>query len=86
MKSGPGGAAGQAGGKPSSGANGGQGGLTTPSLPLDEAIARDFWGNLPDLPRQRMMQFYREQFMSRYKDLLPQYYQSLAEKEKKGKK
>ena len=37
----------------------------------------------PDLPRQRMLQFFREQYMSRYKELLPQYYQSLAGKEKK---
>jgi hypothetical protein len=70
----------QAGGQP------GGGGVATPSLPLDEAIARDFWGNLPELPRQRMLQFFREQYMSRYKELLPQYYQSLAEKDKKAKK
>ena len=74
-------------GKPgAAGSQPGGGGMATPALPLDEAIARDFWGNLPDLPRQRMMQFFREQYMSRYKELLPQYYQSLAEKEKKGKK
>jgi hypothetical protein len=64
----------------------GGGGVSKPALPLDEAIARDFWGNLPDLPRQRMLQFFREQYMSRYKELLPQYYQSLAEKEKMNKK
>jgi hypothetical protein len=78
---------GQQGGKPMpAGSQPGGGGMAKPALPLDEAIARDFWGNLPDLPRQRMLQFFREQYMSRYKELLPQYYQSLAEKEKKGKK
>ena len=78
---------GQPGGQPTKGGNQpGGGGMAKPALPLDEAIARDFWGNLPDLPRQRMLQFFREQYMSRYKELLPQYYQSLAEKEKKGKK
>jgi hypothetical protein len=77
----------QAGGKPMpAGGQPGGGGMANPALPLDEAIARDFWGNLPDLPRQRMLQFFREQYMSRYKELLPQYYQSLAEKGKKGKK
>lgn len=78
-----------AGGKPGEPKGNGQpggGGTSKPALPLDEAIARDFWGNLPDLPRQRMMQFFREQYLSRYKDLLPQYYQSLSEKDKKGKK
>ena len=77
---------GQQAGKPMPGNQAGGGGMAKPALPLDEAIARDFWGNLPDLPRQRMLQFFREQYMSRYKELLPQYYQSLAEKEKKGKK
>lgn len=77
----------QAGDKQQPGGNApGGGGMTTPTLPLEDRIARDFWGNLPDQPRERMMQFFREQYMSRYKDLLPQYYQSLAEKEKKGKK
>lgn len=64
----------------------GAGGKATPALPLAETIAKDFWGHLPELPRQRMMQFFREQYNSRYKDLLPDYFSTLAEKEKKGKK
>ncbi len=60
-------------------------GKATPTLPLAETIAKDFWGHLPELPRQRMMQFFREQYNSRYKDLLPDYFSTLAEKEKKGK-
>lgn len=62
------------------------GGSANPTLPLAETVAKEFWGHLPEQPRQRMLQFFREQYMSRYKDLLPQYYSSLAEKEKKNKK
>lgn len=64
----------------------GKGGAATPTLPLAETIAKDFWGHLPEQPRQRMMQFFREQYNSRYKNLLPDYFSTLAEKEKKGKK
>ncbi len=64
----------------------GTGGKATPTLPLAETIAKDFWGHLPEVPRQRMMQFFKEQYNSRYKDLLPDYFSTLAEKEKKGKK
>lgn len=55
------------------------------SIPPEESLARDFWGHLPDAPRQQMMQFYREQYMTKYKDLLARYYESLAEKERGGK-
>lgn len=68
------------------GSSAGTGGAATPTLPLAETIAKDFWGHLPEVPRQRMMQFFREQYNSRYKDLLPDYFSTLAEKEKKGKK
>lgn len=64
----------------------GMSGKATPTLPLAETIAKDFWGHLPEVPRQRMMQFFKEQYNSRYKDLLPDYFSTLAEKEKKGKK
>jgi hypothetical protein len=64
----------------------GMGGKATPSLPLAETMSKDLWGHLPELPRQRMMQFFREQYNSRYKDLLPDYFTTLSEKEKKGKK
>lgn len=61
----------------------GKGGTSLPQLPPEESLAKDFWGHLPDAQRQQMMQFYREQYMSKYKDLLADYYKSLAEKEKK---
>jgi hypothetical protein len=67
-------------------APGNAGARSLPSLPFEESLARDFWGSLPDKPREQMMQFYREQYMTKYKDLLSQYYQSLTEKEKKGAK
>ncbi len=61
-------------------------GAGTPMLPLAETIAKDFWGHLPEQPRQKMMQFFREQYLSKYKDLLPQYYSAISEKDKKAKK
>ena len=69
--------------KPASGS--GENGVarSLPVLPREESLARDFWGHLPDAPRQQMMQFYREQYLTRYKDLLADYYRSLAEKDKK---
>ncbi|QEL15053.1 hypothetical protein [Limnoglobus roseus] len=70
---------------PQGGNQPGGSGKATPTLPLAETIAKDFWGHLPEQPRQRMMQFFREQYNSRYKDLLPDYFSTLAEKEKKGK-
>ena len=60
----------------------GKGGPSLPMPPLEESLARDFWGHLPDTQRQQMMQFYREQYMTKYKYLLAEYYKSLAEKEK----
>jgi hypothetical protein len=35
--------------------------------------------------RQEVDQYYREQFMPRYQDLLKQYYATIAEKPKPGK-
>ena len=61
-------------------------GAGAPMLPLAETIAKDFWGHLPEQPRQKMMQFFREQYVSKYKDLLPQYYSAISEKDKKAKK
>lgn len=63
-------------------AAGGVGGKSTPALPLDDAITKQVWGHLPEGLRQRMNQYYREQFMPKYSDLLREYYSSLAEKEK----
>ena len=59
---------------------------TATSLPLDEVTRKQVWGHLPEKLRQQMSQYYKEQFMPRYNDLLRQYYASLAEREKAKKK
>lgn len=57
---------------------------STPSLPLDDPYTKQVWGHLPEQMRQKMTQYYREQFVSKYGELLRQYYSSLAEREKAG--
>ena len=47
-----------------------------PQLP---DVYKNVWGHLPEKARQEMDQYFREQFMPRYSDLLKQYYSSLAE-------
>ena len=49
-----------------------------PSLPIDDAVVKEVWGHLPDKLRQQVSQYYKEQFMPKYSDLLKQYYSSLA--------
>jgi hypothetical protein len=67
-----------------SGANptGGQGGTAKPAMPLDDRIAKQVWGHLPDTVRKQMSQYYQEQFMPRYGGLLRDYFSALAEREK----
>jgi hypothetical protein len=43
-------------------------------------LYKDVWGHLPETLRQEMDQYSREQFMSKYGDLLKQYYATIAEK------
>jgi hypothetical protein len=78
----PGGAGAAAGGND----RGGRAGKSPPTLPVDETIAKQVWGHLPEKLRQQMSQYYKEQFMPKYDDLLRQYYSSLAEREKMPKK
>ena len=59
---------------------------TPPALALDDRVVKDVWGHLPPQLRQKMNQYYQEQFMPRYADLLKQYYVELAEREKEKKK
>ena len=56
------------------------------ALPLDDTITKQVWGHLPERLRQQMSQYYKEQFMPKYSDMLRQYYASLAEREKAQKK
>ena len=46
--------------------------------PIDDAVVKEVWGHLPDKLRQQVSQYYKEQFMPKYSDLLKQYYSSLA--------
>ena len=67
----PGGNAGNPDGK------GGKGGST---LPVNDDVAKEVWGHLPDKLRQQMTQYYKEDVMPKYAELLKQYYSSLSEK------
>jgi len=49
-----------------------------PTLPIDDAVVKEVWGHLPDKLRQQVSQYYKEQFMPKYSELLKQYYSSLA--------
>ncbi len=69
--------------KNAGGTPGGGGTKAAPALPLDEAITKQVWGHLPERLRQQMSQYYKEQFMPKYSDMLRQYYAALAEREKK---
>jgi len=80
----PGGQPGDGGGPTGPGGMGSAKG--TPALPLDDAISKQVWGHLPERLRQQMSQYYKEQFMPKYSDMLRQYYSSLAEREKAPRK
>lgn len=51
-------------------------------LPLDEDVSKDVWGHLPDKLRQQMTQYYNEDVMPKYAELLRLYYSSFAEGDK----
>jgi hypothetical protein len=48
--------------------------------PRPADIYKEVWGHLPEKMRQEMDQYFREQFMPRYSELLKQYYSSLSER------
>ena len=50
------------------------------SLPFEDEVVKDVWGHLPDKLRQQATQYYQQDFMPRYTELLKLYYSSLAEK------
>lgn len=43
-------------------------------------VYKDIWGELPKSLRQEMNAYSREEFMAKYKDVLKQYYATIAEK------
>ena len=53
------------------------------ALPLEDPFTKQIWGHLPERLRQQASQYYREQYMPKYGELLKQYYSNLAEREKK---
>jgi hypothetical protein len=61
---------------------GSQGGKTVPkgSLPFDDDVAKEVWGHLPPKLRQQMAQYYKEDMMPKYAELLRLYYSSLSDK------
>lgn len=72
-------------GEPSTGGPGTGGSRTPTTLPLEDSFSKQVWGHLPEKMRQQVSQYYRDQYMPRYSELLKQYYSSLAEREKQGK-
>lgn len=45
---------------------------------------QDFWGHLPPNVREQLLNINTEKFLPKYEDLVRRYYESLAEKSKKG--
>jgi hypothetical protein len=48
-------------------------------------VVKDIWGHLPETLRQEVDHYYRDRFMPRYRDLLQEYYQRLAERDRTRK-
>jgi hypothetical protein len=67
---------------PSGGGGGGGDGKNVPqaALPFDEDVAKDVWGHLQPKLRQQMTQYYKEDVMPKYTELLRLYYSALADK------
>ena len=73
---------GQASKNPTGGTPGGKAGKgePRPMLPFEEDVAKDVWGHLPDRLRRQMSQYYKEDVMPKYSELLRLYYSSLSDK------
>jgi hypothetical protein len=67
---------------PMGNAGGTPGGKLPPGkgLPFDEDVTKDVWGHLPPKLRQQMTQYYKEDVMPKYTELLRLYYSSLSDK------
>jgi hypothetical protein len=53
---------------------------TSPLVPFEDDTPKEAWGHLPDKLRQQATQYYKQEFMPRYAELLKQYYSSMPEK------
>ena len=49
-------------------------------VPIEDDVVKDVWGHLPDKLRQQATQYYKQDIMPRYAELLKRYYSSMAEK------
>ncbi len=79
----------QPGGMKETGNNSGtnkSGSPTSPNLPNEDPFTKQVWGHLPEKLRQQASQYYREQYMPKYQEMLKQYYSNLAERDRPGKK
>jgi hypothetical protein len=54
-----------------------------PLLPHEEEVVKDVWGHLPDKLRQQATQYYKQDFMPRYTELLKHYYSSVRDAQQK---
>jgi hypothetical protein len=71
---------------PMGGTNPNGGSQSQSALPLEDPLTKQVWGHLPEKLRQQANQFYREQYLPRYSEMMKEYYKSLAEREKSPKK
>jgi hypothetical protein len=53
---------------------------SNPLLPVEDDVVKDVWGHLPEKLRQQATQYYKQEIMPRYSELLKRYYSSMAEK------
>lgn len=61
-------------------------GSKAPPLPNEDPFTKQVWGHLPEKLRQQASQYYREQYMPKYQEMLKRYYSDLAEREKPANK
>ena len=59
---------------------------TAPTLPNEDPFTKQVWGHLPEKLRQQASQYYREQYMPKYQEMLKQYYSNLAERDRPARK
>jgi hypothetical protein len=52
----------------------------SPLLPTEDDVIKDPWGHLPEKLRQQATQYYKQEIMPRYAELLKRYYSSMGEK------
>ncbi len=57
-----------------------------PTLPNEDPFTKQVWGHLPEKLRQQASQYYREQYMPKYQEMLKQYYSNLAERDRPARK